>query len=114
MVLYGIRNCDTVKKARAWLDAQGVGYQFHDVKTQGLEPERLQAWIAELGWEALLNRRGQTWRRLDAEARAAINGERAQQLMLAQPSIIRRPVLDTGSQLQIGFSEDQYAKLFPS
>ncbi|MEJ8834938.1 arsenate reductase [Ramlibacter sp. AN1133] len=93
--LYGIPNCDTVKKARAWLAGQGVGYAFHDFKKDGVPPDRLDAWLRAAGWEKLLNRQGTTWRKLDADAQLRYGNERgARELMLAQPSVIRRPVVE--------------------
>lgn len=111
MTLYGIPNCDTMKKARAWLEAQGVAYDFHDYKKAGLDEAVLRAWIAELGWEQLVNRRGQMWRKLDPWVRDGMDEETAVRVMLQTPSIIRRPVLDTGERRHVGFSEVDYAKL---
>ena len=96
MILYGIGNCDTVKKARAWLDARGVAYDFHDYKTAGIDQARLGAWVAELGWERLLNRAGTTFRKLPEADKAGLDADKAVALMLAQPSMIRRPLLDLG------------------
>lgn len=97
ITLYGIANCDTVKKSRAWLDAHERPYAFHDFKKQGLAPALLDHWIARVGWEKLLNRKGTTWRRLDATAQAAVqDAASARALMLAQPSIIKRPVVQWG------------------
>lgn len=110
--LYGIKNCDTMKKARAWLDAAGVPYGFHDYKTAGLDAPRLKAWVAELGWEALLNRAGTTFRKLPDAEREGIDEARAMALMLAQPSMIRRPVLDLGQRRVVGFSAERYEALF--
>ena len=112
VTLYGIRNCDTMKKARAWLDGRGVDYAFHDYKNQGIDEGLLRAWVAELGWDKLLSRRGMMWRRLPEEARADMNEERAIRTMLETPSIIRRPVLDTGNALHVGFSAERYAEIF--
>lgn len=111
MVMYGIRNCDTVKKAKAWLDAQGIDYRFHDFKRDGLDESLLASWVDALGWEVLVNRRGTTWRRLPEAAREGIDRAGALRLMLENPSLIRRPVLDTNEGLRIGFSEDQYQGL---
>ena len=108
--LYGIKNCDTMKKARAWLDAAGLDYAFHDYKTQGIAPEMLRAWAAELGWEALLNRAGTTFRKLPEAEKQGLTEARAIALMLAQPSMIKRPVLDLGSRRILGFSADSYAR----
>ena len=110
--LYGIRNCDTVKKARAWLDAAGIAYAFHDYRRDGLDPARLAGWIDRLGWEALLNRSGTSFRKLPAEARERIDRDRAMALMLAEPAMIRRPIAEVGKQLAIGFKPDAYAALF--
>lgn len=113
MKLYGIANCPAVKKARAWLEGRGIPYEFHDYKRQGLDETRLRGWVAELGWEALLNRRGTTWRRLPEEARAGMDEARAIRIMLESPSIIRRPLLDLGSRRHLGFSEADYQELLP-
>jgi Spx/MgsR family transcriptional regulator len=99
LTLYGIPNCDTVKKARTWLTEQGLDYTFHDFKKQGVPLERLPLWTKALGWEALVNRQGLTWRKLDDAAKAAvIDAASAQALMVAQPSVIRRPVLERDGQ----------------
>ena len=110
LTLYGIKNCDTVKKARAWLDARGVAYAFHDYKTVGIDEARLRGWAAELGWERLLNRAGTTFRKLPEADRQDIDENKAVALMLAQPSMIKRPVLDVGGKLLVGFKPDVYAK----
>ena len=112
VVLFGIKNCDTMKKARAWLDARGVAYTFHDYKTQGITPETLELWVAELGWEALLNRAGTTFRKLPEAEKEGLTEARAIALMLAQPSMIRRPVLDLGKRRLVGFAPEPYAKAF--
>lgn len=109
-ILYGIKNCDTVKKARAWLETQGVGYRFHDFRADGLSPELLDKLEAALGWETLLNRRGTTWRKLAEDRRENIDRAQAMALMLEQPSLIKRPVLDTGTKTLIGFTSDYYAR----
>ncbi len=108
VVIYGIRNCDTVKKARAWLDTHGVEYRFHDYKTAGIERERLQRWSRELGWEAILNRAGTTFRKLADADKQSLDAPKAIALMLAHPSLIRRPVLDHGGALLLGFDPDAY------
>ena len=113
-VIYVIPNCDTMKKARKWLDDKGIDYEFHDYKKQGIDEERLRAWEAKLGWETLLNRRGMMWRRVPEEVRAGIDRESALGLMLETPSIIKRPVLDTGSTLHVGFKPEIYAEIFRS
>ena len=105
MVLYGIRNCDTMKKARAWLDARGVAYAFHDYKTEGITRERLEAWVGEHGWETVLNRAGTTFRKLPDAEKAGLDAAKAIALMVAQPSMVKRPVLDLGSRRLVGFNE---------
>ncbi|MCC8367481.1 ArsC family reductase [Xenorhabdus sp. PB61.4] len=119
--LYGIKNCDTVKKARRWLEDQEIPYQFHDYRADGLSPDLLQLFIEQLGWESLLNTRGTTWRKLTDEQKSAINNaEAAKILMLEQPAIIKRPLLasqekntsqKTGSYL-LGFKAEQYQQFF--
>jgi arsenate reductase len=104
IILYGIPNCDTVKKARAWLGGQGVSYQFHDFKKQGVPPDQLARWTEAAGWEKVLNRKGTTWRKLDAAAQAGVqDSPSAQALMLANPSVIKRPVVDWGKGITVGF-----------
>ena len=110
LTLYGIKNCDTVKKARQWLEAQGIEYRFHDFRKDGLDLGRLERWEAELGWEALLNKRGTSWRRLEESQRESIDRAKALGLMLAQPSLIKRPVLEIGTKTLIGFIPEEYAK----
>jgi arsenate reductase len=110
MILYGIRNCDTVRKARAWLDSRGLAYEFHDHKTAGIDEARLRAWAAELGWEKLLNRAGTTFRALPEADRQGLDEARAIALMLAQPSMIKRPVLDLGDRRLPGFSDALYGE----
>ena len=109
IAIYGIRNCDTVKKARAWLDARGAAYDFHDYKISGIDEARLRAWAAELGWEKLLNRAGTTFRKLPDADRAGIDEDKAIALMLAQPSMIKRPILDLGECRLVGFGEDEWS-----
>jgi Spx/MgsR family transcriptional regulator len=113
VTLYGIRNCDTVRKACCWLEGHGVEYRFHDIRADGLSKAVLQGWTRELGWEKLLNRRGTTWRRLPVSERNRIDESAAMKLMLENPAIIKRPVLAVGGTLQLGFSEDGYRQLFP-
>lgn len=110
--LYGIRNCDTVKKARAWLEARDISYAFHDYKSAGVEEARLRGWVARLGWERLLNRSGTTFRKLPEAEREGLDEERAVALMLAQPSMIRRPVVEAGAELIVGFKPDEWAGIF--
>lgn len=113
IVMYGIANCDTVRKARAWLKAQDIACTFHDVRKDGLDAARLQAWQQALGWEALLNRRGTTWRQLEEEQKAAVvDAASALPLMLAAPALIKRPILETPDGLHLAFSAAQYAAVF--
>ncbi|KAA0074575.1 ArsC family reductase [Tardiphaga sp. P9-11] len=110
ITIYGIKNCDTMKKARAWLDSHSVGYSFHDYKAEGIDKARLQRWAKEVGWETLLNRAGTTFRKLDDAAKEGLNESKAIELMLEQPSMIKRPVLDLGGKLVVGFKPEIYAK----
>ena len=108
-ILYGIPNCDTVKKARVWLDEHGVAFDFHDYKKAGIDRARLQAWVSEHGWETILNRAGTTFRALPEANKANLDAGKAIDLMLAQPSMIKRPVLDLGDRTLVGFKPDIYA-----
>ena len=110
--LYGIPNCDTVKKARTWLDAHGIGYAFHDYKKAGVDRAALEGWVDRLGWEALLNRAGTTFRKLPESERTDLDRDRAVALMLANPSAIKRPVLVDGERIEVGFKPDRYAALY--
>ena len=109
LTLYGIRSCDTMKRARGWLDAHAIAYEFHDYKTAGIDRERLAQWVAEQGWETVLNRAGTTFRKLPEAERADLDADRAIALMLAQPSMIKRPVLDLGDRRIVGFKPEVYA-----
>ena len=108
IVIYGIKNCDTMKKARAWLDKSGTAYSFHDYKTAGIDRARLERWSKEVGWERLLNRAGTTFRKLPDKDKAGLTEAKAIALMLAQPSVIKRPVLDLGRKRVVGFSPELY------
>jgi arsenate reductase len=109
VTIYGIKNCDTMKKARGWLEKHGVAYDFHDYKTAGIEPERLERWCKTVGWEPLLNRAGTTFRKLPDKDKQALDAGKAVKLMLAQPSMIKRPVLDLGGgKLLVGFKPEDY------
>ncbi|MGD8914338.1 MAG: ArsC family reductase [Candidatus Thiodiazotropha sp.] len=110
--LYGIPNCDTMKKARRWLDEHGVPYQFHDYKKAGVDEGLLRQWVDQVGWEALFNRRGMMWRKLDDSLKANMDEANAIRVMLETPSIIKRPVLEVGDRLHVGFREDDYSSLF--
>ncbi len=114
-IVYGIPNCDTVKKARAWLSAQGVDYQFHDFKKLGVPPARLAAWQAALGWEKLVNRQGTSWRKLDAAIQASVqDAASASTVLQAQPSIIKRPVVEwTDGRISCGFDAQRWSELLP-
>jgi Spx/MgsR family transcriptional regulator len=106
--IYGIKNCDTMKKARAWLDKHGVDYSFHDYKTAGIEREQLERWCKKVGWETLLNRAGTTFRKLPDKDKNGIDAKKAVTLMLTRPSMIKRPVLDLGGKLLVGFKPELY------
>jgi len=110
-LLYGIPNCDTMKKARTWLESQRVDYEFHDYKKSGVERARLEDWIRAVGWEVLLNRAGTTFKKLPDGAKANLTEAKAVKLMLEQPSMIKRPVLERGKTLLVGFSPEKYAAL---
>ena len=110
--LYGIKNCDTMKKARTWLDGHKVAYAFHDYKASGVEQGKLEAWAKAVGWETLLNRAGTTFRKLPDADRADLTEKKAIALMLAQPSMIKRPVLEQGAKITVGFKPEIYEKAF--
>jgi arsenate reductase len=112
VTIYGIKNCDTMKKARAWLDAHKVAYEFHDYKASGIERATLENWARQVGWEILLNRSGTTFRALPDADQTSLTEKSAIALMLAQPSMIKRPVLDRGGKLLVGFKPEQYAVAF--
>jgi arsenate reductase len=114
ITVYGIKNCDTMKKSRAWLDAHGVAYEFHDYKTRGIDRPRLERWCREVGWNALLNRAGTTFRKLPEADKRDLNEVAALRLMLAQPSMIKRPVLEVDGRVVVGFAPDVYAGLLGS
>ncbi|MGD9837518.1 MAG: ArsC family reductase [Afipia sp.] len=107
--IYGIKNCDTMKKARAWLDKHGVAYGFHDYKAEGIDKERLARWSKAVGWEMLLNRAGTTFRKLPEADKENLTERKAMALMLAQPSMIKRPVLEIGGKTLVGFKPENYA-----
>lgn len=112
ITIHGIKNCDTMKKARTWLDEHDVAYAFHDYKAEGIDKASLERWSKEVGWEVLLNRAGTTFRALPDKDKEGLNEKKAIALMLAQPSMIKRPVLDVGGKLLVGFKPDVYAKQF--
>ena len=109
--IYGIPNCDTMKKARKWLDNNNLEYEFHDYKKQGVPDKNLKKWVKGAGWDIVLNKRGTTWRKLDDSIKDNINEDSAIQVMLDNPSAIKRPVLESGKILLVGFKEDEYKNL---
>jgi arsenate reductase len=108
--IHGIKACDTMKKARDWLESHGVAYRFHDYKTEGVSREVLEGWVKQVGWETLLNRAGTTFRKLPEADKIDLDEAKAVKLMMGQPSMIKRPVLDTGKGLIVGFKPEIYAK----
>ncbi|MEE4146937.1 MAG: ArsC family reductase [Halieaceae bacterium] len=112
ITLYGIKNCDTVKKARKWLDLHGIEYRFHDFRSDGLAPDTVAGWLEELGWEALVNRRSTSWKALDAATREGMDDSSALAAIMAQPTLIKRPLLDTGHERFTGFSAASYRAIF--
>ena len=112
-VIYGIKNCDTMKKARAWLDARKVAYQFQDYKASGIDKAKLEGWVEKLGWETVLNRAGTTFKKLPDADKEGLSAKKAVALMLAQPSMIKRPMLEHKGKLLAGFKPEAYAALFP-
>ena len=112
ITLYGIKACDTMKKARTWLDQAGVNYSFNDYKTSGIDAASLQQWCNEHGWQVILNRAGTTFRKLDEAQKTDLDQDKAIALMLAQPSMIKRPVLDLGARTLVGFKAELYATAF--
>ncbi|MBC2884509.1 ArsC family reductase [Ochrobactrum sp. CM-21-5] len=114
VTIYGIKNCDTMKKARTWLDDQGIDHAFHDYKKEGLDGETLDGFLKHIPWEQLLNRAGTTFRKLPEEVRQTVDAAKARELMLAQPSMVKRPVLEKDGKLTVGFKPDQYEAFFKS
>lgn len=112
MILYGISNCDTVKKARRWLDEHGIAHQFHDVRKDGLDPARLQSWIDAIGWEKLLNKAGTTFRKLPEAEKTGLDAATAKALMLDQPAMIKRPVVESADGISVGFAADDWQARF--
>ena len=111
-ILYGIKNCDTVKKARHWLDEQQVSYRFHDVRTDGLDSQMIERWITTAGWEKVLNKVGTTWRKLDPAVKDHVSADNVVDLLMKYPTMIKRPVLDQNGTITVGFRPDQYTLLF--
>lgn len=112
VIIYGIKACDTMKKARAWLDSHGIAHEFHDYKAKGVQRDVLEGWVRALGWETLLNRAGTTFRKLPEADKADLDQQKAVTLMLAHPSMIKRPVLDVDGHLIAGFKPEAYATTF--
>ena len=112
MILYGISNCDTVKKAKNWLETNNIDYRFHDFRKQGLESEIVQDWLNQIPWDQLLNKRSTTWRNLDPEVQQSVNAETVVQLLVANPTLIKRPVLTVNGIINIGFNADTYQGIF--
>jgi Spx/MgsR family transcriptional regulator len=111
LTLYGIKNCDTVKKARRWLEDHGVEYQFHDFRQDGLDKKQLTSWIETLGWETILNKRSTTWRNLSDKDKDISSNQQANKLLLANPTLIKRPISQNNKNLLVGFKESEYKKL---
>jgi|TARA_B110000259_G_C13783741_1_gene309716 arsenate reductase len=112
VTVYGIKNCDTIKKARNWLSDNGIDYHFHDFRADGIDAATIEQWIAQAGWETVLNRRGTTWRKLDPSIQAATTSENVAALLVEHPAMIKRPVLDVAGVINIGFKAEQYQTLF--
>lgn len=110
--LYGIKNCDTIKKARKWLTDNGIEYKFHDVRADGLELATIDSWLEQADWETVLNRRGTTWRKLDSSVQESTSRENVAALLLENPAMIKRPVLDTNGTITIGFKAENYQSIF--
>lgn len=111
-IIYGIKNCDTMKRARTWLEGRKIDYDFHDYKSAGIDRSMLEGWVKKLGWEVLLNRAGTTFKKLPDADKEGITEKKAIALMLAQPSMIKRPVLEAKGKLMVGFKPEDYKKLF--
>lgn len=110
-ILYGIKNCDSVKKARKWLEQNQIDYQFHDFRSDGLDEQQVESWIDILGWEALVNKRSTTWKELDAKTKDAMNAQNATKAILAAPTLIKRPLIEANNQTMVGFKADTYQNL---
>ena len=112
MILYGISNCDTIKKAKNWLELNNIDYKFHDFRKQGLEPEIIQNWLTQISWDKLLNKRSTTWRNLELEVQQSVNAENIIQLLVENPTLIKRPVLNVNGIINVGFNADTYQGIF--
>ena len=112
MILYGISNCDTIKKAKNWLELNNIDYKFHDFRNQGLEPEIIQSWLTQIPWDKLLNKRSTTWRNLELDVQQSVNAENIIQLLVENPTLIKRPVLNVNGIINVGFNADTYQGIF--
>jgi Spx/MgsR family transcriptional regulator len=112
MILYGISNCDTVKKAKNWLEKKQLNYNFHDFRKQGLEAETIQDWLTQISWEKLLNKRSTTWRNLEPEVQQSVNADNIIELLVKNPTLIKRPVLKVNGIINVGFNTDTYQGIF--
>ncbi len=112
ITLYGIKNCDTIKKARRWLDNHAIDYKFHDFREDGLDAAAVKGWLAELGWEVIVNKRSTTWKQLDKTVQTNMDEKTAQAAILEHPTLIKRPLLDTGKERFVGFSAERYQSVF--
>lgn len=112
ITLYGIKNCDTVKKARDWLDKKKIVYQFHDFRTDGLSEAQVSTWVNELGLDTLVNKRSTTWKELNEASKNSFNATNAIKIIIENPTLIKRPLLDTGKQKHVGFKDAEYSKIF--
>ena len=112
IIVFGIKNCDTIKKARNWLTDQGIEYQFHDFRANGIDRDKIETWIQQASWETVLNRRGTTWRKLDAAIQDTVNRDNVAALLAEHPAMIKRPVLDIDGDISIGFKPDLYQSIF--
>jgi arsenate reductase len=113
VTLYGIKTCDTVKKARVWLDGRAIAYRFHDFRAEGLDRARVESWMDALGWESVLNRQSTSFKELPASDQASLDRARAIELILANPTLVKRPVIESGAVVMAGFKPDCYAAAFP-
>lgn len=111
ITLYGIKNCDTVKKARTWLDKNHIDFQFHDFRSDGLSTHQVKAWLNELGWEKIINKRSTTWKTLGQSTKVILDNETAVDVIMDAPTLIKRPLLDTGSSIHVGFNIQDYEKI---
>ena len=111
LTLYGIKNCDTVKKARRWLEDHGVEYQFHDFRQDGLNKKQLSGWVEQLGWEVIVNKRSTTWRNLSDKDKELTTNSQAVKLLLANPTLIKRPVVQSNKKFLVGFNENEFKKI---